>query len=220
LGRLLIAALAAVLTASIAAAPASACYTGLTIIPTAETVGAGQYAIEPQLDGGFPARGADTRIINTQFGFGERVEAGVDYDLSEEAPTRVLLNAKYLLAPDTERAPGLAVGICNIGRDVKSAPYAVATHGMTVVRGHLGVSRIEGANCWFVGMDRALTDRVVVMADYLSGAENFSAVGASYQFSERFGVLAGALFPNTRGEETRFTVHLVFTAPYRHADEE
>lgn len=41
------------------------------------------------------------------------------------------------------------------------------------------------------------------------------SAAASYQFTERFGVLVGVLFPNTHGDETRFTLHLVFSGRYR-----
>jgi len=201
----------------LAAAPALACYTGLTLIPTAETVGANRYGVELQFDGAFPARSTDTRIVNTQFGFGERLEAGVDYDLSEEAPTRVLLNAKCLLATGGERTPALAVGICDVGRHLKSTPYAVATQELRGLRGHLGIARIESSGRWFVGTDGAVSERVTLMADCTSGDENWWSLGANYQFDHSLGVLAGVQFPSNGDDDPMFTVHVVFSGPYREA---
>jgi len=201
----------------LAAAPALACYTGLTLIPTAETVGADRYGVELQFDGAFPARSSDTRIVNTQLGFGERLEAGVDYDLSEGAPTRVLLNAKYLLATGGERTPAVAVGICDVGRRLKATPYAVATQELRGLRGHLGIARIESSGRWFVGADGAVSERVTLMADYTAGQDNWWSLGANYQFDHTLGVLAGAQFPNSGDDAPMFTVHVVFSAPYRDA---
>lgn len=210
-----VATLAALTLAATAAAPARAAHTGLLIIPTAETVGAQTYLIEPQFDGTFPARRAETRVLNIEFGIGRRFETGVDFDLSEDAPTRLLLNAKYLLAPGGGDAPALAVGVTNVGRDVKSAPYLVVTHDFEISRVHLGTAHIEGRDRWFVGVDRALGERLTVLADYTSGADNFSSVGASYRHSERLELVAGTQIPNADEGDPLFTLHVVLTGRYR-----
>lgn len=193
---------------------AFACYTGLTIIPTAEVLDRGEYGIEQQFDGVFPVTGADTTILNTEFGILPRFEAGVDFDLSEGAECNVLLNAKYLICESGKHRPALAVGICNAGHNVRSSPYLVTTADFTGLRGHLGIVRIERCNCWFIGSDRAVNDRLTIMADYVSGSENSSSAGFSYQFNDRFGVLVGAMFPNARGQRTGFTLHLVLNGPF------
>lgn len=170
------------------AAPCPACYSGLIIIPTADMVEPGKYAIEPQLDGSLAESSIDTRILNSQFGLSPRLEAGVDFDLSDDADPRVLGNLKYLAAPGSKRAAAIALGVCNMGSHIRSNPYVVATHELGSLRGHFGVMRIEGNNRWFAGMDRAVTDRLTLMADYTSGDENFSSVGFDYQFKDEFGV--------------------------------
>lgn len=196
-----------------AALPAQACYSGLTIIPTAEVIGANTYGIELQFDGSIPTPSPDTRILNTELGFGERFEAGVDFDLSEDADPRVLLNAKYQLSRDAEGTKLLALGVCNLGSGITASPYLVGTRDFGTHRGHLGVIRTEEADRAFVGVDKALSDKVTGMVDYTAGEENYSSVGISYQYDDRFGVLAGLQFPNAGGE-TLFTVHLVLTGPY------
>jgi hypothetical protein len=201
-------------------APARACYTGLVNIPTAEVIGAGRYGIEPQFDGSFAQGNADTRILNTEVGFGPRFEAGLDFDLSHEPKTRMLLNAKYLLFSGGKKSPALAIGACNVGRDMSATPYLVATRQFRGMRGHVGAARIERHGRWFVGADHAVNDKLTLIADYTSGSGNFATIGASYQFTDAFGVMAGLALPNSRGEDVRFTAHFVLEGPYRHAQKE
>ena len=208
---ILMAAVVATAILVLAAAPCQACYSGLIIIPTADMVEPGKYAIEPQFDGSLAESSVDTRILNSQFGLSPRFEAGVDFDMSDDADPRVLGNFKYLAAPGFKRAPAIALGVCNAGSRIRSSPYAAATRDFGSLRGHLGFMHIEGSNRWFAGMDRALTDRLTLMADYTSGEENLASVGFNYQFEDEFGVMAGVLFPNAGDEDTGFSLHLVFT---------
>lgn len=197
----------------LAAAPALACYTGLTIIPTADVIGANTYGIELQLDGDVPTPAPDTRILNTELGFGDRLEAGVDLDLSEGADHRVLFNAKCQIARNAQGTKLLALGVCNVGHGLHASSYVVATRDYGTVRGHLGLIRTTEANRPFVGLDRPLNDRVTSMVDYTAGDESCSSVGINYQHDDRFGVLGGLQFPNAGGK-TLFTVHFVFNGPY------
>jgi len=198
------------------ALPAHACYSGLTIIPTAETLGEGYYGIEPELDGRLGSRTVETRLLNTEIGIGRRFEAGVDFDLSKDAPTGLLLNAKWLVAEGGERKPAVALGICNVGRHVVSSPYVVGTQQLGArLRGHAGVIGVEGDSHPFVGLDSEIAPGVVAMADYTEGSDSFSSLGVGWEMGGPWSAMAALQLPNTRGEETLFTVHLVFTAPYR-----
>ena len=206
--------------AVILTAPAQACYTGLVSIPTAEVVEPGQYGLELQLDGAFAQVNSDPRIINTELGLSPRFEGGVDSDLSKDTQTRALLNAKYLLLTKDKRHPALALGICSVGRHVSNTPYLVATQEFGGVRGHLGAARIDERDRWFIGVDHAVNDKLTLMADYTSGSDNFATIGGSYQFTDTFGIMAGAILPNSPGEDRGFTVHFALNGPYRHAPKE
>lgn len=195
-----------------AAVPSFACYSGLTLIPTTDTVGANQYSIEFQTDGNIPTPKADTYILNTEVGITDRIEAGVDFDLSQDADPRVFFNGKYVFAKRADGTQAMAIGVCNVGEHLQASPYLVGTQDFGFARGHVGAIGVEGNTRWFVGADRAMTDQLTVMADYTSGDENYSSLGASYQMTERFGILAGAQFPNAGGE-TLFTIHLCLTGP-------
>lgn len=195
-----------------ASVPGVACYSGLTLIPTTDTVGAKQFGVEFQVDGSIPTPKADTYILNTEVGITDRIEAGVDFDLSTDADPRVLFNGKYVFLKRAGGTQALAIGVCGVGEHVKASPYLVGTQDFGFLRGHVGGIGVDGNTHWFVGADRAMTDHLTLMADYTSGDENFSSLGASYQFTDRLGILAGAQFPNAGGE-TLFTVHLCLTGP-------
>ena len=194
--------------------PARSCYSGLTIIPTADVVGASQYSLDLQSDGSLPVPRADLYLLNTEIGIGDRFETGIDFDLSEDADPRVLFNAKYVLARDAGCTRALAVGISNLAEGVKSVPYVAGTAGLQAFRLHLGMLHQEGQDRWFAGVDRDLTEKVNLCVDYTNGDENYSSVGVGYQFTESTGISAGVLFPNGGGD-TEFTLHLVIGGSYR-----
>jgi hypothetical protein len=198
----------------LASLPCMATYSGLVVIPTADVLADGEYCIEPQIDDTFGGDGEQVRILNTQFGLASRLEAGVDYDLSEDVDTRVFLNAKYLLLPGTQKSPAVAVGVCGIGEDVRSSSYVVGTQEIAPSsRVHLGVMRIEGKNRWFVGADYAVSEKLTLMADYTYGDENCSSVGFDYAVSDKVSIFGGILIPNESDEDTGFTLHLVVSGP-------
>jgi hypothetical protein len=201
---------------ALAAGPAWSSCSGLSVIPTADVVGAGRYALELQAGGLLPARQADVYVLNTEFGFGDRFEAGVDFDLSAHADPRVFFNAKYVLAA-AGASCALAVGVNDIAEAGKPAPYLVGTADLQAARLHLGALRQEGYSRWFAGADRALTERVTFAADYTSGREQYASVGLEYRMGERASVFAALLFPNGGGD-TEFSLHLCFTGSYRHSE--
>lgn len=215
LGRVARAIMAGMILMGMAGLPAGACYTGLAFIPTADMVENGMYCMELQYDDTFARGNEHTRILNAELGLTARLEAGVDYDFSNGAETRALLNAKYLAVGEGDRNPAIAVGICNVGRRLKSSPYAVATKDFRVVRGHLGVAGIDGSSQWFAGVDKAVTSRLTLMADYTSGDDNNSSLGFSYQSNDQFGITSGVAFPNDGGD-MQFTIHFVLGGTYRH----
>jgi len=191
------------------AGPARACYTGLTIIPTADVLEPGEYALDFQYDGVFAAAADDTRIVNTEFGLAPRVEAGLDFDVSRDSEARVLLNAKWQLQAPDEARLGVALGLCNFGPHAQAAPYVVATQEFGATRGHVGLMHNEGETDWFAGIEQAVGERLSLLADYTSGAGNQASLAASVQFSDSLGLLVGVAWPNAAGEDTAFTVQFL-----------
>jgi len=201
--------IAAVIVLAIMAAPAFGCYSGLTIIPTTDMVGKGQYSMEMQIDGTIDDATSDTRVINTQFGLSDRFEAGVDFDVSIDSKTRTLLNAKYLLRPQKSDGLSLAAGVSNLEPSVKSNPFLVATKEFSKFRLHFGGLRSEGSNYWFTGLDKTFNDKFMLMCDYTNGDDNYSSVGFNYQFTDRYALMFGAQFPNSSDGDSLYTMHFV-----------
>ncbi len=198
----------AVITVMIAATmPGFACYSGLALIPTTDTVGAKQYGIEFQTDGSITHPKADTFILNTEYGITDNVEAGIDYDFSSGVDSRILFNAKYRFLKSADEKQAFAIGICNLTSKNKSNPYLVGTQDFKILRGHVGLMEIDEKTRYFIGIDRDINDKLNIMADYTSGDDNYSSIGANYQITDKFGVLAGVQLPNSGGE-TLFTLHL------------
>lgn len=187
-----------------------ACYSGLTLIPTAETVGDGVLSIEEQVDTSASPVRTQSHIFNTQYGIGERFEAGVDFDLSDDVDSRALANAKYVLAPHNGKTLALAAGVYNIDTDFRSIPYLTCCAHNRVADFHFGAMRTDGNNRWFAGIHRPLFGPVCLMADHISGDENFSAIGIECELSDRLGLLIGKQFPNGSGDPT-LTFHLIVT---------
>jgi hypothetical protein len=188
--------------------PALACYSGLTIIPTADVMGSGQYSMELQLDGTVSGPSSETRVINTQFGLSDRLEAGLDFDVSDDTDTQALVNTKYLLGASADKGLSFAGGVFSMEPSVKSSPYLVASKELGFLRLHLGGLRSESSNYWFTGVDHAIGNRMVLMADYTSGNANYSSLGFNYQLDESLGLMLGAQFPNSPGD-TIYTMHFV-----------
>lgn len=204
----------ALLVLLLSALPCFATYGGLVMIPTADVVGDGGYSIEWQIDGDLSELSTETRFLNTQFGIGDRFEAGIDFDFSSGADNDVLLNAKYVFGELGEGNVLLATGVHSVERDSKSVAYLVATGHYNGSRVHLGGHRRNGGNHWFAGIDRAISDRWTLMADYTSGREDYATAGFNYQFSERLGIMGGVLVPNEDGD-TLYTVHFVYGGNYK-----
>ena len=69
---------------------------------------------------------------------------------------------------------------------------------------------LTGNTRWFAGVERAVTDRLALMADFTSGDNNLASIGINYQLKDDFALMAGVLFPNAGDEDTGFSLHLVF----------
>jgi len=170
--------------------------------------------LELQVDGTTGGPAAETYLLNTQFGIGDRLEAGLDYDFSAGADPRLLVNAKYLAAKTRGETRALAVGVYALATKGKYTPYVVGTGNLSVARLHLGALRTDGKIRPFIGVDRDLSEKVNLSADYIDGDEHYRSVAMNYQCTDTVGLFGGVLFPNSDGD-TLFTLHLVIGGRYR-----
>lgn len=178
---------------------AHACYSGLTIVPTADVLEHREWSIEYQVDGAFSPLTGTTNLLNTQTGVANRLELGIDIDLNRKSETRALLNGKVKLWDDDARGRAVAAGIHNVGAKLTSIPYVVGSAAVGKGRLHAGLQKAEGAWQGFVGADADLTERLTVMADYTPGKPFASSIGANYRITDRVEVMAGAVIPNAGG---------------------
>lgn len=193
--------------------PARAAYTGLIHIPLAETVGAGNYDIELEVDGPVSPASTQAYIMNTEFGFGNRFEAGVDVGLTADASPRAIFNAKYQFARQPAQQRSFAVGLFNLANRGEANPFIAVTQDFPWGNGSLGVVQSTDHLRGYGGLQLAVGSRMNLLAEYTSGTENLSGVGMTYQFTKRMGVLTGLQFPNAGGS-TLFTLHIVFIGPF------
>ncbi len=198
------------------AIPSIAGCSGLTLIPTADCVGANQYSLDLATDASFKDPNTDSRFLSTEFGLGDRFELGVDFDLSKGSDNDPTMNAKYVFLADSNNGLYIAAGVFATQLHTKPQSFIAATKVLNYGRLHLGGIRIDNNNRWFVGADKALGEKWTVLADYINGDENYSAIGVGYQFSENFGVSAGALFPNIAGD-TLYTLSFTLTGSVMHS---
>ncbi len=214
--RCVLLSVAVILAAFGSARPSWACYSGLVLIPTADVTGPYVWALDLQWQGYSRALHTDQLIINTEFGFGERLELGVDVDAtSGPVENRALFNAKYILVKRDAKGFAMAAGVQNLGERFTPVFYVVATKDWGALRTHAGIQHEHDGrrNAWFAGLDKTLGERWQIMADYTSGDQNSASAGVSWM-GGGWQVLLGAQWPNAGGPPVA-VVHVIFTGAFR-----
>ena len=200
--------LALALLLSLGGSPAHAAYSGLTLIPTADSLAPGEVCLDYQIDGPYPvASGPDVALLNTQFGLGNRAEVGMDFHFTQDAPTGALFNGKLLLRP-VEAGLGLALGAFNAGEHLSPTSYAAATLDQDRLRLHAGAFRTADETQGLAGFDYALNDRLQLWAEHIAGDENASAVSLAYQFHPHWGISFAWQHPNHSPADDTYSLHL------------
>ncbi len=192
---------AALLALGLSAAPASrALYTGLIVIPTADTVDHRAYNVVFESDGSTRRPMEEASYLGVEVGALPRLELGMDYGLRADASPHSTGNIKYQFA--SGKRTQVAVGVLGVGQHLSAASYIVLTHGDGKLRGHSGVQRTNRTTRPFFGADYQQTERLQWVADTTLGRENASSVGANYAFSDQFSVMAGVIFPHEGSEKS------------------
>jgi len=210
------------LTLLCAVRPAHAGFSGLIIVPTADTVGA--HTVDLDVQGGdsastppnpygafqvlpppfppLPKLAGETSALESEAGLGNRLEVGYDLQLSDKFTSVGMANAKYVLVATKGGRAALAVGIANIRDKAQAVRYGVLSVNTPVARLHLGALRAYNGfighpeTFGFLGLDRQLTKRLTLMADITEGNNNGWSVGAKYVVTPRVYVKAGFECPN------------------------
>ncbi|MCS7209958.1 MAG: hypothetical protein NZ874_10355 [Fimbriimonadales bacterium] len=155
-----------------------------------------------------------TRCLYTQLTLTERFDLGADFvGLDNNQSRQTLLNARFVLMPESQRLPGIALGALNIAEDAKPTFYLVGTRTTSFGRFHLGAYRQGNRTGWSAAYQASLPLGVDVAVEYfrLPDGVAYTSLGAGRQ-------LNSALYLYTyysRHSQTRdgdlFGVYLAFT---------
>ncbi|MDD3926126.1 MAG: hypothetical protein PHT33_05660 [bacterium] len=167
-------------------------------IPTIDTVCNGSYYLDFGADGSINDLDSSYKYINTEFGYSDRFEGGVDIDLDDVS--RSLINAKYLALSNKDRSFGVALGLYDMSSDRIATPFIVTGYNISKYRVHTGVMRQDQKNQIFAGIDGRLGDKFLLKADHIEGERNVTAVGLGYNVTDRAGLTLGHIFPNAGGK--------------------
>lgn len=198
-----------------AAAPCYAALSGLTIIPTADVLPPGHVCVDYLVYSPSPlGSGVQAAYLNTQCGIGNRAEVGIDFDFSEDPATGAILNGKVVLRP-MDTGLGLAAGVANAGENLRPISYVVATKPWSDrFRLHLGAQRTpDEDNQGFLAADYAVTERIWIYGEYLSGEENASAVTLYYQLTEEWGISLALQRPHDDESENSIVLDIGCVRP-------
>lgn len=209
----------ALLAAAALAGAAQATPSGLNNIPTADVVGQDELVVQGFSEFG-KARGPSW-FAGFKYGPARNWEVGLDDTVagagSAGGPT---LQAKYRLEVGPRTA--VALGAANIsddrGRHGDVFPYAVVSHDLGEVRGHLGRSWQTDNGAWFVGLDGEVSPGLTLRADWTQvqeGEESVTSLGFIRPLSAKWLVEAWASFPSVEGGETSYIVKFNFVVPLR-----
>lgn len=156
--------------------------TGLSLMPTAETVPVGTTRFDYETNGGgklFVPVGSE--LLGTQFALTNSIEGGIDR--VTDSGTRY--NAKWVILPEGAIMPAIAVGAQNVGSGSHTDYYAVASKSVLPggrVKVHAGLLRAEEDDVTMLGAS-ARFGPISLMVDRLDGSpRDGQAYGISYQF--------------------------------------
>lgn len=159
--------------------------------------------------------------VGLTYGFAKgRAEAGIDYFGGQDDP--FFFNAKYLVLPEAEKLPALAVGLFNFGTESDSTDYnlsyALFAKTFDPVRVTLGYCHGKEAtlgtdpDMLLAGLDGYLTKdkKWWGAVDYQSGDNAFGALsfGVSYAFAPNVSVLVGYDIYNAAGVDDTITTQV------------
>lgn len=174
-------------SATVIAAPSINGSTGLINDPSADVLREGQFSL-----GYYHLKEGGAGVFNTNIAPGVEVGvAGFRYDNSDGNKTMV--NAKVGLINETVLAPGLSIGVEDIGAQDERSAYAVASKTLPLgFRVHLGVGngRYDGV---FGGIEKTINPLGVLTGNNAFPATTLIAEydGKKYNYGARMSIIPG-----------------------------
>ena len=158
-------------------APSFRGYTGLVVIPTADTLNSGEYnfGLMTEDTGEF-----DANDLFANYGAANGLEIGLNSN--QASPRETLISAKYLLMRETEERAGVAFGIFDLTDERQSTAYVIVSKSLvrglnlfdseiTNLRGHirLGGGTLDGL---FGGVSGFVGNRMMFSVEWDSRDTN------------------------------------------------
>jgi hypothetical protein len=189
--------LALIFSVAALAKSAGAAPNGYTQIPIAKVFGKGV----ADLSFSMSRLGRSAVDYETQYGLTNEFEIGLDYQAQPTDDRAVLANAKYLLLHRPGRLPDVAVGVVDIASNQRAQPYLVATTQPGAIGFSLGVTRPNpGGYVGMGGFAYNINADTQLVADYISGSDNYSTYGIVREIGEGISVNVAYARPNTPGD--------------------
>ncbi len=146
---------------------------GLTQIPLAKVFGDGVAAFSLER----AAQSSQVTVFTTQYGIGNQIELGADYQSAPSSQQTLLGNIKALIVHSPARLPDVAVGVQNIAVGYKAVPYLVATTQPRATGFSLGVIRPAASYEVMGGISYNLTPRFEIVTDAIGGHADYATLG-------------------------------------------
>lgn len=149
-------------------------YTGLVVIPTAHVLGVGEYDYGVMTEDTAVSHASD---IFATYSPRENLEVGINsFQPAGSNARRPLLNAKYVLAHETDETAAIAVGLVDFTNEYQASAYAVASKAIVRhasvfnsdvmgIRGHIGFG-FGGFDALFVGLSAFAGNRIMFSVEW------------------------------------------------------
>ncbi len=201
-----------------AAEPALRGYSGLLLLPTADSLDRNQYNVSLNSS---EITDFEDRSYIFNYGLADDIEGGLLWFHPDHGPTETLINIKYRFERGTSRRASLAVGVADLTDQLDTSVYVIATKEIGEPVGSIGghpvhMLRVHGGigsgmfDDFFFGAEARLAERLTLMAEHVNDQIN---VGARLRLWRNFTVDAGWL------DADDLAVALTYNYPLQAAEE-
>lgn len=168
---------------------------GLFSVPSGDTLSARALSLDLELDGGPQLRDPRSLAITAiRYGVCDRLTIGEDFQFAgtvQGAPN-------FSLGLYADRRFALAGGYENVGvRSFGEQPYLTGSFRAGLARVHVGWTR-SNHHSLMLGAEYAVTSRLSLMADTITGRDNFTTAGFQLGLTSKTSLSAGFMHANDR----------------------
>ncbi len=128
-----------------------------------------------------------TRCLYTQWMLTDRFEFGIDCVGVDQPQVRQWsFNTRLVLNPESERSPGVAVGVWNVAENAQPQYYVVGTRTTSFGRFHVGSFYQANRWGWGVGAQFQVPRVLDISCEYLRlpGGDGYTSVGIGRALSD------------------------------------